>query len=100
MSKNSTYLFDQQVERIARAFSRNLRDELSAGDMLQVIALNRLPTRHPGCCHSHDFCDANMPMLAAFEAETGMEPAADDVVCAELWNAAWNKARESEFATE
>jgi hypothetical protein len=50
------------------------------------------------CCASHDFCDSNVFMAAAFQAVTGREPfasdedSATDADCA-LWRAAWSYAQ-------
>lgn len=56
-------------------------------------------------CHSHDYCDANMPMASAFEAVMGRPilPEGDDAEMAEadcvIWNAAWDYAKRN-FLTE
>ena len=97
---------------LAFAFARLLREELSETDMGEVIARNAAET-HPNVCHSHDFCDANMVMLAAWQELTGRtmimlgdreeltaeESAAQDKEIA-AWNAAWQIAKESEFETD
>jgi len=46
----------------------------------------------PLVCHSHDFCDANMAMEAAWESFDLPSINADDQAQADLWNAAWNIA--------
>jgi hypothetical protein len=83
------------VERVARAFADNLRRELGAARMATVIAANK--TVAPGVCASHDYCDANMPMAAAFETVMGREPDASADADATLWSRAWDMAREAEF---
>jgi hypothetical protein len=45
-------------------------------------------------CHSHDFCDANMVMAAAFTAN-GIEPDVDDEAVCTLWRQAWDIAVET-----
>ena len=76
---------------MARTFSGLLRDELTAGQMSSVIERNRAETDR-NVCHSHDFCDANMTMARAFRL-VGQDPA-DNA----LWDAAWNAAKQAEFA--
>jgi len=45
----------------------------------------------PDVCHTHDFIDANMSMLAAWEIVTGQaEIDGDNDTDTALWNAAWN----------
>lgn len=83
-----------QIETLAREFAVRLRDELTQTEWLDVILRNAAET-DTGVCHSHDFCDANMVMEAAFIAVTGHEPLGDDGMSDEtvtLWNAAWNYA--------
>lgn len=61
----------------------------------QMLADNAAET-HKDVCHSHDWCDANMAMDAAFRFY-GLDPL-PDVSSAEaarmmnLWNAAWESA--------
>jgi hypothetical protein len=82
---------------LAREFSRVLRATLDAHEVAEVIARNRIETS-PSVCHSHDFCDANMVMLAAFEAH-GLDATDGDTNIA-LWNAAWDLAVKNEFSTQ
>ena len=78
---------------LGEAFVRQLRSELTHSQWVQMRADN---AAEPFVCHSHDYLDANMSMLAACEglgidvwADDGMT---DDVV--RLWNAAWAYARQ------
>lgn len=48
---------------------------------------------NPDICHSHDFCDANMAMIAAFETLMGRAPDAGFECDAEMINAAWAAAK-------
>ena len=86
---------------LAAAFSRTIREWLNARQLAAVRARN-LRERDARVCHSHDFCDANMAMLAACESlgfdfmatvETDREKAAHA-----LWNEAWGIARAAGFA--
>jgi hypothetical protein len=76
----------QCPQTIADTFVRLLRAELSPAAFAEMQRRNR--TAPAGVCASHDFCDANMVMLAAFEAHE-LVPDMDDPT---LWNAAWERA--------
>lgn len=96
------------VQAIAQEFGRELRNALSPEDMAEVLARNATQA-DPQICHSHDFCDANMVMLAAFERLGFTE---DDVLpdgsrwprvadaMRSLWNDAWSDAKANGFAVE
>ena len=88
-----------QVERMARAFSRVLREWLS-DEELAGIASGESP---------HDHCDANMAMHEAFVKVLKREPRCpsdyDDGFCSEaegdadfdVWNAAWSLAERRNY---
>ena len=79
---------------IASAFADLIEQECA--DDLDAIRTRNASEAYKGCCASHDFCDANMPMAAAFEAITG-RPLVGDAGIAdadlELVNMAWDIAR-------
>lgn len=88
------------VDALAEAFVKQLREQLTAEQFAEVVALNGVEL-NPDVCHSHDFCDANMVMDAAFHT-LGVDPleygyteedGMSQEVC-NLWNAAWNRAKE------
>ena len=84
------------TEQLARAFSSELRSELGDDIVTEIVELNAASDNADGC-YSHDYCDANMVMEAAFIEVFGREPdvsGGDDV---RLWNAAWNNAVEHGF---
>jgi hypothetical protein len=58
-----------QLRAIAHAFALAIEEEC-ADDIETIRARNATPD-YAGCCASHDFCDANMPMLHAFETVMG-----------------------------
>ncbi len=79
---------------LALFFTQELAKEIGAAKFKRVAALNATET-NPGVCHSHDFCDANEVMAAAFIAAGFAHPAddmADTNVC-DMWEAAWKIAR-------
>jgi hypothetical protein len=94
---------DPTVEAMASEFSAVLFDWVS-GPQFEARhgpnlfdEIRRRNSREPSSriCHSHDFCDANMAMSAAFEHVLGREPnihdgnGPDDSA---LWNAVWSLA--------
>lgn len=91
--------------QLAAAFSVELRNELSPDGIRDVIDLNK-DEKHPDVCHSHDFCDANMVMLAALARLLGVDQDAVLVGSREpdeqmtLWNDAWGLAKRHDFATD
>jgi hypothetical protein len=82
-------------ETLAADFSAVLRRWLTADEMAQVLALNKQEAG-TNVCHSHDFCDANMAMLKAFE-DLGGDLDLEDQDQVKLWNAAWDIAKASGF---
>lgn len=83
-----------QVTAIATAFATRLMREVGPLKMAEIARLNAAEG-NPNVCHSHDFCDANMPMSEAFEDVTGREPDPSSDADARLWDAAWAQARRS-----
>lgn len=87
-----------KVEILAREFSRQLLKDIGELKLGRVIERNVTYAKdHPNdsICASHDFCDPNMVMAAAFK-RLGF-----DTKDVSLWNAAWDMAKASEFyATE
>jgi hypothetical protein len=93
---------------LAREFSRVLRQHLSPCDVACAIAANRAEA-DPGVCHSHDYCDANMAMDAAFTtthrrsiimpSDVDENPALDPQHVADfkLWGEAWDIAKATDF---
>jgi hypothetical protein len=82
---------------IATKFCEVLREWLKGWKMEKVIARNRA-SQDPGVCHSHDFCDANEAMAAAFES-FGLDTPEDQYgeKSFALWNEAWDLAKLAEF---
>ena len=87
------------VARTAHTFAARLLAEIGPVNLQEVIQRNALPA-YRGCCASHDFCDANMPMLAAFERATGRPLLSEDGMAdgdCDLVNAAWDMAKANAF---
>ncbi len=95
-------------ERVAAVFAAKLFEALDDADMVEVRVRNRAEA-DPRICHSHDFCDANMVMDAAFRA-MGIETPVD-ALSAEggegarfhaadaLWGEAWGLAKAKWFVS-
>ncbi len=91
---------DPTVETLARKFSEVLRRWLTPKEMLTVAQRN-VKQAGEGTCASHDFCDANMAMLEAYESfgkawgRRALDM--DDDVARNLWNEAWDRAQANAF---
>jgi len=53
---------------------------------------------NPAICHSHDFCDANMSMLEAFQYVMDRTARLSDQADIDMINAAWEHAK-AEYLT-
>lgn len=85
-------------DRLAAAFVLQLWQDIGAADMAQVRARNTSPAYAWPICASHDFCDANETMAAAFLQVMGRDSLPDDgegmtQEDCDLWNQAWQIAR-------
>lgn len=90
------YIRQRTVDRLADRFAKALREWLTPRQFAEMVRLNSSdPAFAGGCCASHNYCDANMAMMEAWQAVLGVDSVnADDEAQAALWNDAWNKARE------
>lgn len=94
---------DIETAILARAFGRQLQKDLTPLEFAEVNARNAAET-DSAICHSHDFCDASMVMLAAFKGTFDRSPVflnGSDTVESEadiaLWGSAWNAAKAASF---
>jgi hypothetical protein len=86
------------MQQIALAFSDILARDLTGAQMDAVNASN-FPdgdARADGACASHDYIDANMAMLEAFESVQPFDRT--DARDCELWADAWSLAKACEFS--
>ena len=74
--------------KMAAAFVAALREQLTDSEFQTMRYLNTVETI-PGICHSHDFCDANMPAFAATGRKRFSDGAIKDI------NAMWELAMPS-----
>jgi hypothetical protein len=90
----------ENVDKIAREFSRILRSWLTDDELLMANAANEQETE--SCCHTQDYCDANEAMLEAISTILKMK---EDVVAdslnsdemESLWSKAWDHAATNYF---
>lgn len=83
---------------IAKAFCKELALDLTP-EQLELARVRNRGETSSGVCHTHDFCDSNMTMLAAFVA-CGLAKDMDSVIedsMHPLWNSAWDLALKAEF---
>jgi hypothetical protein len=78
---------------LARNFDAHLRHELGAKLYAETVQKNRTDAYSWPVCASHDECDANMVMLAAFEEILGEGPDIGDAAVMETWGDAWKEWR-------
>ena len=89
-----------KIAEIGREFIVNIRRDIGDRWPELLASLNRqkeLDEWGNGCCPTHDFMDANMPMEEAFEKVMGRDIALQDDGDLSLWNAAWDWARNRMF---
>lgn len=79
-------------QAVGDKFAKLLRRELTDAEFREMRVRNR-EEPDSGICHSHDFCDANMPMAEALLIVTGCEPSFDHDAITELWNQAFDYAK-------
>ena len=85
---------------VAKTFGGRLAEYLSPEEMAKAIKRNRSerdPKYQIMVCHSHDFCDANMAMLEAMEANGYVELMPLDDGYSSVWRKAWSIAVKQDF---
>jgi hypothetical protein len=82
---------DEQAARIAALHVATLRRWLQPHEWQAMLRDNAAEAR-ADVCHSHDYCDANESMAAAFADVMGRDIEADAEADARLWSRAWSLA--------
>lgn len=89
---------------VAKHFCAVLREWLTAEQMQQIVKANLIEkiNGNPNICHTHDYCDANMAMVAAFNRVAGLPDRDETMVDAMLedtdtFNEAWAIASKADF---
>jgi hypothetical protein len=85
------------VDRLASAFCRILRETIGDEATKEAARLNA-QDKDPLVCRSHDYCDANEAMSAAWVEVWKREAMTRDEDDASAWNAAWAKAKAAGFS--
>lgn len=86
-----------KVVALAHEFSDVLASWLTDEEKRLVLETNE---REPGYCATHNVCDPNMAMLEAFTRlfpEVTLERVMNEDAQIELWEQAWNVAKEFKF---
>ena len=88
--------------KLAKRFSAIVQATFTDEEMAEVIRLNAEET--DDCCHTHDFCDANMLMLTAYaevfcmtEDEVMDKMVEENSKVIGHMNAAWTLAKSANF---
>lgn len=81
-------------EQLAQTFLAKLQQEIGADQYAEACRRNDTTDRSAGSCASHDFCDANIVMAAAFEDLSGIAVDVDDDQHLTIWNTASDIARD------
>lgn len=86
------------VQKLTEAFISEVRADSDLAPHLKEID-RRNKAAQFGCA-THDFCDANMVMLAAFQSAFGREMDFDSQPDCDLTNAAWDAAIKEGFSSK
>lgn len=82
---------------LAQIFGEKLQEALDDEQLRAAIARNNAEGPHSEVCHSHDFCDANMVMDAAWREMFGQELDPTNQAECDIWNDAWAIAKAANF---
>jgi len=85
------------AEELARAFAKSVNDQL---EYHQLKKLLQNPRENP-CCVSHDYMDANVNMMEAYQTLAGIGEDDYELMDAmDLFNEAWDLARDNYWYME
>lgn len=85
---------------VAREFCAQVRAAFTTRILAEIVRRNRTEKYADSVCATHDFCDANMLMAAAFSIAWGQPEDVIDVgdeASAAVWSQAWGIAKRAEF---
>ncbi len=92
---------DSQIATLSDQFILVLSEWLTPDEIAEVNRRNDADGYAADLtCHTHDFCDANMAMDAAFRTVVGHEVDGDNENDCRLWNEAWSLAKTKRFTWE
>lgn len=81
-----------EVDQLSEQFLQELADVIGYDSFREVVTRNAA-LNDPSICASHDFCDANMVMAAAFEKVMKREVDTQSDADLAVWNEAWDRAK-------
>jgi hypothetical protein len=85
------------IEKLAIAFSDQLKKDLSNAQLYLINRLNLTPAYEGDACASRDFCHADRKMKEAFEEVLGREVNSKNAADRETYKAAWAIAKKNSF---
>lgn len=86
-------LSEEQIRKIALTFCQDLYDDMGEKDYIEMIEQNEKEADED-ICHSHDYVDANMYMLDAFEKHGYKDLDALIMMRDDNWGIVWQYAHE------
>lgn len=86
-----TIFTQDKVEPLAREFSAVLKDWLEPHEFERMVADTIARPMHLAC-YSHNYCDANMAMVEAWEKVFGQPTDIDSDEECKIWGEAWGMA--------
>lgn len=92
-----TLISNDPADHLALRFVVLVRRCTTAFEYAEILKRNK--TIPDGCCATHDFFDANMVMLEAFNAHAKREMDLESEADCRLWSRAW-KIATTEYLTE
>jgi hypothetical protein len=99
MFEQNTSDESELIEKVARLFSKKIKEELTPEEFQQALEDNR-NEESEGICHTHDYIDANEAMAEALEEIMG-EGYCDDIPANQkkvlFWNSVWHLAHKKEY---
>lgn len=87
---------EKNAKRLALAFRKEIAAALPRSERLTIDDRNKTQ-EYLECCATHDFCDANVYMEAAYR-KIFKKPTAFNDETTQLMNAAWDLAKSDGFS--
>ena len=84
-------------KKLADRFIREMLKSLSVAQ-LRTVDKRNAAQKDDRICHSHDFLDANMVMLEAWDSLTTTEASTMNQRHLAIWNGEWDKAKKQGFS--
>ena len=88
---------EKTIQDLSFAFSTIIHSWLTVDEINKVVILNDTPD-YKGCCATHNFCDANMAMVEAFDIVFNRELSTNKLGDMLFFNKAWNLSKINNFS--